>query len=1441
MRPPGAVLYRWLAPALVCGALLAPTAAQAAPPIDQGPGGPILVVTGGADHFGSYYAEILRNEGLDEFDVADVSAVTPAMLDAHQVVLLGRTPLTGGEASMLTTWVNAGGKLIAMRPDAQLDPALGVSHGGGTLSDAYVKVDTSAAPGAGITAATMQFHGVADDLSLNGATPVATLYSDASTATANPAVTLNSVGSQGGQAAAFAYDLAFSVVETRQGNPAWSGQKRDGQAGPIRPDDQFFPDWVDFSKIQIPQADEQQRLLANLIEKLEAGSTPLPRFWYFPHGYKAAVIMTGDDHGNGGTAGRFDEFAGPADSPAGCSVAAWTCVRATSYVFPSTPLTDAQVAAYQAEGFEIALHPDTGCTDHTADEYQQIFHTQLGEFAAAFPSAAAPVTNRNHCIAWNGYDDTAKREQAEGIRLDTNYYYWPDAWIQDRPGLFTGSGMPMRFADVNGAMADVYQAATQMTDESGQSYPKTIDTLLDNAIGANGYYGAFTANMHTDSATSAGADAIVASAKARGVPVVSAKQMLTWLDGRNGSSFGGISYSGHTLSFTIDHAAGADGLEAMIPLHAHGETLSAVTRDGSPASFTTQTIKGVEYAFVDAASGSYAATYAPTLASVHDSPELMLDPEVGSEFDGSALPADWTSHTWESLGGGAGGFANVAGGSLTVDGAEAQTAASFVPTRAVDFVATFGGAPFQHVGLSDGFNSAWAIFSTSNTTNQLFARTNNGGATIDTPLSGSLIGFPHHYRIVWNPTTVEFYVDGALVATHNATITTAMSPAASDFNAGGAVLSVDWLHMSPYTSPKVVTSSVLDAGATADWDRLSWNADTPAGTSVAFEFRTGDTPTPDGSWSAFAPVASSGDAVGGHARYAQYRVTLATTDATNTPVVHDVTATYGDKTAPDTHITSGPSGLTNNASASFAFTASEAGSTFECSLDGAAFSTCASPQAYAGLADGSHTFAVRATDAPGNTDHTGDIRSFTVDATAPTISIAAASKPTDPTQSTSAALTFTRSDGTGSGLAATVCRLDGSVVPCTSDTSMNLSGLALGAHTFRVDVDDNAGNHATGDAYTWQVVSASPSGNGPTVTITWPKDGGRYSLFKPIQAEYSCDAPSGIASQSSTPVANHETLPAPSSPSASLAFTATCTDNDGQTVSRTVHYSMETFAQLVEDDNPLAYYRLGEPAGQDQVADSSGNGHDGEAKNATMFSPYGVSGDGDAARHFLGDGGYVYVNGIAAPQNGLTLGGWVMFDDTGDAELLDHGYDAGIYLRDGHLSFRMLGRTITDPGTVDAGQWYFVAGTWRGGRMTLWKATGAPSTVPANLPSAVATGLQGQRPSGISTFYIGYGQDVPWLRGTMDEVFYYRAGLTPARLTELWLADPPARPKAAAPAPTSAPAAPSEASTPAATPAKLTIQSKPKKKKAKAKPKAKKRLRAKQKPKAKHPKHRPHH
>jgi len=150
-----------------------------------------------------------------------------------------------------------------------------------------------------------------------------------------------------------------------------------------------------------------------------------------------------------------------------------------------------------------------------------------------------------------------------------------------------------------------------MTDESGQSYPSTVNALLDKAVGPQGYYGIFTANIHTDFAASPESDAVVSSALSRSVPVISAKQALDWVEGRNASRFQSFAWNGTALSFTVSVGAGATGLQGMLPVQSASGTLSTLTRGGSNVSFTTQTIKGVTYAFFPATAGSYVATYGP--------------------------------------------------------------------------------------------------------------------------------------------------------------------------------------------------------------------------------------------------------------------------------------------------------------------------------------------------------------------------------------------------------------------------------------------------------------------------------------------------------------------------------------------------------------------------------------------------------------------------------------------------------------------------------------------------------------------------------------------------------------------------------------------------------------------------------------------------------------
>ncbi|GEN06030.1 protein of unknown function [Myxococcus fulvus] len=580
--------------------------------------GPVLVATAPGNPFTDYLREILEAEGIASFATTDAGNLGVSVsLNDYKVLILGEQTLGAAQVTLITNWVNAGGSLIALRPAANLQSLLGLNASQGTLSNGYILVNATQAPGTGITAETMQYHGPADRRTVTtGTRTVATLYSDAATATTYTAISQRTVGS--GTATAFMYDLAKSVVLTRQGNPAWQGQNRDGSTiGPgARANDMFYgnaafdpqPDWVNMDKVQIPQADEQQRLLANVLH--QTSSVPLPRLWYFPRSHKAVVVMTGDGHPSGLTTTRWNQYL--ADSAPGCSVADWECIRGTVYDYVGG-LTATQANSYVAQGFEYALHVNTGCADYTANTLDPAFFTpQLAGFAQAYPLVPAPTTNRTHCIAFSDWSTQPKVSRLHGIRLDTNYYYWPHEWVLNRPGLFTGTGLAMRFADLDGTPLDVYQLATQLTDESGQTLSAHIDTLLANALGTKGYYAAINANMHVDSHSSvgtAGSATIIAAAKRDGVPVITARQLLDWVDAREATQVSSLAFSGTQLTFNVINPA--RNLSLMVPTRAaNGRNLTSVTRAGAPVTTVIRTIKGVSFAFVDAApAGTYTATY----------------------------------------------------------------------------------------------------------------------------------------------------------------------------------------------------------------------------------------------------------------------------------------------------------------------------------------------------------------------------------------------------------------------------------------------------------------------------------------------------------------------------------------------------------------------------------------------------------------------------------------------------------------------------------------------------------------------------------------------------------------------------------------------------------------------------------------------------------------
>ncbi len=175
-----------------------------------------------------------------------------------------------------------------------------------------------------------------------------------------------------------------------------------------------------------------------------------------------------------------------------------------------------------------------------------------------------------------------------------------------------------------------------------------------------------------------------------------------------------------------------------------------------------------------------------------------------------------------------------------------------------------------------------------------------------------------------------------------------------------------------------------------------------------------------------------------------------------------------DLTPPDTTIGAGPSGAVALASASFTFTASE-DSTFECSLDSASFTACTSPATFTGLAQGSHTFAVRATDLVGHVDASPATATWTVDTVPPDLMMVAGPE--------SASTVGPRVLFTWTVDAATIeCRASSTApfMPCASPFGYNA---AAGAATFEVRATDTAGNSST-LTRTFTIACAAPDPTG---------------------------------------------------------------------------------------------------------------------------------------------------------------------------------------------------------------------------------------------------------------------------------------------------------------------------------------------------------------------------
>jgi hypothetical protein len=573
---------------------------------------PILIVTDrlAANPFDTYLAEVLIAEGLNQFAVKDIASVQATDLSTDSVVVLAETTLTAPQVTLFRNYVAAGGRLVTMKPDNRLAPVLGLTPVGTTTTEGYFALNGVVTFADGFPTTTLPFHGQAVNYTTaNGATTLATLYSASSTPTVFPAVI------RFGKTVTWAYDVARSVVYTRQGNPA-NASDRDGLP-PYRTEDIFY-NAIDKDKVNIPYADVQMRMLGRAITDLMADAMPLPRLWYFPNGNHTLMVITSDSHAN-----RRSYFETVVASVEGRGA------RDTFYTFNGGPSVSS-VNTWISRGHEFGMHPaayENGWTRTQAFQ-NGLSWFQMGGYVPPSP------TVRIHQLEWQGWVDAAKLEAASGIAMDTSYYAWGPALTypdgHQAHGYINGSGLPMRFIDQTGALVPVYQQVTSVVDEQLLVTDFSENLTTDQALTVTkrlidesqaGGYSAIVTQFHVDyyqfGQVQPWAEGTMDYANILAIPMWTAQRWLTYTTARAATTMTGFAWDrvGHQLAFTVNVPAGSEPQSLALPGSFGTFSFSSALLDGAAAAAALDTISGRSMRFVNLSPGIHtiSASYSTSI------------------------------------------------------------------------------------------------------------------------------------------------------------------------------------------------------------------------------------------------------------------------------------------------------------------------------------------------------------------------------------------------------------------------------------------------------------------------------------------------------------------------------------------------------------------------------------------------------------------------------------------------------------------------------------------------------------------------------------------------------------------------------------------------------------------------------------------------------------
>lgn len=561
-----------------------PTVTHAEPCADRNDSPMQIAVIGNQRSLSGYAVEILHAWGLRCGE--SVSADT-SLDPAHWPVALltEGSPFSPDAASQ---YVEQGGHLIVICPQGPLATLCGVEYLEPRQCPLRLRTNAIAVQGLAGEALPVP-TGIAYRLQEN-ATALAWLYDPTQAYGLDgeiPGIIRRHHGK--GATIAIAFDLPRAVMMLRQGDPALADRRLDHEMVSRRmcKPSNLAVQLGAHDAGWLPFADLLGRLLVDLI--LQQCPSPMPLLSTMPANASGMVLISGDE-----------DKASLAAIDQEMSEFKERGVRMNMYIIPELTHSNVADADRYREVHHLGPHPnliplaDAPIADRVA-EYER----QIRLYAEMFNSA--PRSVRNHAAGWAGYVDLVYVQQRYGIRMDLNYFSGNFSRERDHsPYSPFGAALPMRFAETDGSLLDVFQQHTHLHDDilfapdRDYSYKFTTevaetlyDQLLSNAI--HRFQLPIATNFHPGNWYFARDMALllIRMAQDRQMLAWSYDQWLDFWEGRDICRMTHITWADGALSFVVTNPSGRDDVCIELPIAWQGRSLVTVVCNGAAAYETT--------------------------------------------------------------------------------------------------------------------------------------------------------------------------------------------------------------------------------------------------------------------------------------------------------------------------------------------------------------------------------------------------------------------------------------------------------------------------------------------------------------------------------------------------------------------------------------------------------------------------------------------------------------------------------------------------------------------------------------------------------------------------------------------------------------------------------------------------------------------------------------